>query len=189
MDEGALHEADADLFGTETMAELCARQGRAVEAVRIYRRLIAGPASDESRQRWTARVAELEALRRAQRAPAPISPRAAPVPHRLPVIVHEPVRSGQVIMAEKTDLIVLAPVNPGAELIADGHIHVYAALRGRAIAGASGQVEARIFCLRLEAELVAIHGVHLAYEELPPALIGRAAQIARRGTKCVATAL
>jgi septum site-determining protein MinC len=72
---------------------------------------------------------------------------------------------------------VLAPVNAGAELIADGNIHVYGALRGRALAGAHGNEEARIFCKSLEAELVAIAGCYLRSDEIPENRRGRPAQI------------
>ncbi len=93
-------------------------------------------------------------------------------------LITEPVRSGTQIYARGTDLVVTAAVSPGAELVADGNIHVYGALRGRALAGASGDVEARIFCSRLEAELVSIAGRYLVSEQLPPEQHGSAVQIA-----------
>jgi septum site-determining protein MinC len=93
-------------------------------------------------------------------------------------LITEPVRSGTQIYARGTDLIVTAAVSPGAELVADGNIHVYGVLRGRALAGASGDVEARIFCSRLEAELVSIAGRYLVSEQLPPEQHGSAVQIA-----------
>jgi septum site-determining protein MinC len=77
-----------------------------------------------------------------------------------------PVRSGQQIYARGADLLVLAPVSHGAELLADGHIHVYAPLRGRALAGISGDKTARIFCQSLEAELVSIAGQYRLSEDL-----------------------
>jgi septum site-determining protein MinC len=83
-------------------------------------------------------------------------------------VVSEPVRSGTQIYARGSDLIVTAAVSPGAELIADGNIHIYGVLRGRALAGASGDAAARIFCTRLEAELVSIAGRYLVSEQLPP---------------------
>jgi septum site-determining protein MinC len=82
-------------------------------------------------------------------------------------VVSEPVRSGTQIYARGSDLIVAASVSPGAELVADGNIHVYGVLRGRALAGASGDATARIFCTRLEAELVSIAGRYLVSEQLP----------------------
>lgn len=98
-------------------------------------------------------------------------------PVRLPLLVTQPVRSGQVVYAVKSDLIVIAPVNPGAQLMADGNIHVYGPLRGRAVAGATGCREARIFCRHLEAELVGVDTAYLTREQLPAARIGKAAQI------------
>lgn len=89
----------------------------------------------------------------------------------------DPVRSGQQVYAENSDLIVLAPVSSGAELIADGCIHVYGVLRGRAIAGATGNPQARIFCKRFEADLVAIAGIYMVADQIPKALIGKSVQI------------
>ena len=111
-------------------------------------------------------------LRRRQRVrPAPpLNPSAR--------LVTEPVRSGTQIYARGSDLVVTAAVSAGAELVADGNIHVYAPLRGRALAGASGDVEARIFCSRLEAELVSIAGRYLVSEQLPQEQRGSAVQIA-----------
>lgn len=73
-------------------------------------------------------------------------------------VIDKPVRSGQQVYAEGGDLILLAPVSEGAEVIADGNIHVYSALRGRALAGVRDNPKARIFCQKLEAELVSIAG-------------------------------
>ena len=93
-------------------------------------------------------------------------------------LVTQPVRSGTQIYARGADLVVTAAVSPGAEIIADGNIHVYGALRGRALAGAGGDVDARIFCSRLEAELVSIAGRYLVSEQLPPERQGFPVQIA-----------
>lgn len=114
--------------------------------------------------------------RPAEAAPAPRS-EAAPIAARSRLVT-QPVRSGTQIYARGTDLVVTAPVSPGAEIMADGNIHVYATLRGRALAGASGDVEARIFCSRLEAELVSIAGRYLVSDQLPPEQRGSAVQIA-----------
>ena len=81
-------------------------------------------------------------------------------------LITEPVRSGQQVYARGGDLIVMAPVSAGAELLADGHIHVYGPLRGRALAGVQGNTEARIFCQNLEAELVSIAGQYKVAEDL-----------------------
>ncbi|MDY0057576.1 MAG: septum site-determining protein MinC [Methyloversatilis sp.] len=113
--------------------------------------------------------------------PAPEVPVAAPAPVAEPVttsaaeavvapsprrteIIDKPLRSGQRIYARGCDLVVLAMVSAGAEVIADGNIHVYAPLRGRALAGASGDTEARIFTTCFEAELVSIAGVYRTFE-------------------------
>jgi len=93
-------------------------------------------------------------------------------------LVTQPVRSGTQIYARGADLVVTAAVGAGAEIIADGNIHVYGALRGRALAGAGGDVDARIFCSRLEAELVSIAGHYLVSEQLPPEQQGFPVQIA-----------
>ena len=85
------------------------------------------------------------------------------------LVIDKPLRSGQQVYARGRDLVVLAMVNPGAEVIADGHIHVYAPLRGKAIAGARGNTEARIFTLCLEPELISIAGVYRTSEVPLPA--------------------
>jgi len=93
-------------------------------------------------------------------------------------LITQPVRSGTQIYARGGDLVVTAPVSPGAEIMADGNIHVYAALRGRALAGAGGDAEARIFCNRLEAELVSIAGRYLVSDQISPEHRGLPVQIA-----------
>jgi septum site-determining protein MinC len=101
----------------------------------------------------------------------------------------QPLRAGQIVHAENRDAIALAAINSGAELLADGNIHVYAPLRGRAIAGARGDEHARIFCQKLEADLVAIAGVYLSADELPEDKVGKAVQIALQGGELVLTEL
>jgi len=80
-------------------------------------------------------------------------------------LITQPIRSGQQIYVQGGDLIVIAPVSPGAELLADGSIHVYGRLRGRALAGVNGNRQARIFCHSLEAELIAIAGEYKVIED------------------------
>ncbi|OGT68801.1 MAG: septum site-determining protein MinC [Gammaproteobacteria bacterium RIFCSPHIGHO2_12_FULL_45_9] len=87
-----------------------------------------------------------------------------PVP---PLIVTKPIRAGTRVYAKGGDLVILSSVNPGAECLADGHIYVYGALKGRALAGAQGNTEARIFCRTLEAELLSIAGYYLVKENIP----------------------
>lgn len=113
----------------------------------------------------------------------PVSAPAAPAPAAMPprrstVVIDKPVRAGQRIHAEGADLVVLAIVNAGAELIADGDIHVYAPLRGRALAGARGDTGARIFVQAMEAELVSIAGYFQVFEDgIPAPLRGKPTQI------------
>lgn len=235
-----------ELFATETMAELCARQGRIGDAISIYRRLLERAADDPRRQNWQRRLAALQAGSQAgarpptsaNSPPAPASsPPASPPPAsppgafsdrgdvpaahpstpatdtavtvaevatdeptlpdiaavaspetppvRLPLTITQPVRSGQIVYAQGGDLVVLAPVNSGAELIADGNIHVYAALRGRAIAGAHGERRARIFCQKLEAELIGIDTAYLTSDDVPERHRGKAVQVLFEGDRCV----
>jgi septum site-determining protein MinC len=94
------------------------------------------------------------------------------------MIVDKPLRSGQQVYARGRDLVVMAMVNAGAEVIADGHIHVYAPLRGKAMAGARGNTDARIFALSMEAELLSIAGVYRTSEnKLPANVHGKPAQM------------
>jgi septum site-determining protein MinC len=94
------------------------------------------------------------------------------------LIIDKPLRSGQQVYARGRDLVVLAMVNPGAEVIADGHIHVYAPLRGKAIAGARGNTEARIFALAMEPELVSIAGIYRTSEvPWPDEVLGKPTQV------------
>ncbi len=120
----------------------------------------------------------LTAERRSETRPVPAKAAAAGGKTR---VVTQPVRSGQQIYADGGDLVVLAAVSPGAEVLADGNIHVYGPLRGRALAGAHGDRTARIFCQCLEAELVSIAGHYRLFEELDPALRGHAAQVFEDG--------
>ncbi|MDD3764965.1 MAG: septum site-determining protein MinC [Nevskiales bacterium] len=110
-------------------------------------------------------------------AETPAEPAAAVAARRPTRIVTEPVRSGQQIYAVDSDLVVISTVGAGAEVAADGCVHVYGALRGRAIAGARGETTARVFCRKLEAELVAVAGVYAVAEQIAADLRGRPAQV------------
>lgn len=100
------------------------------------------------------------------------------VPGPATLVIDKPLRSGQKIYARGADLVVLAMVNMGAEVVADGNIHVYAPLRGKAMAGASGNTQARIFSLCLEPELISIAGVYRTSEHpLPQDIHGKPAQV------------
>lgn len=123
-------------------------------------------------------------------APGP-TPSPAPAAHTAPLepalrdalVLDKPLRSGQQMYAKGRDLVVLAMVNAGAEVIADGHIHVYAPLRGKAIAGARGFTGARIFAQSMDPELISIAGVYRTSENpLPAEVRGRAAQVALQST-------
>jgi len=102
------------------------------------------------------------------------APLARPPSARL---VTDPVRSGQQVYAADGDLIVTAAVSRGAELLAEGNIHVYGPLRGRAVAGLGGDCSVRIFCRHLDADLVSIGGFYMVSEQMDPALIGKPVQI------------
>jgi septum site-determining protein MinC len=122
-------------------------------------------------------------------APAPPVQNAS-VGSAIALMLSQPLRAGQIVYADgNRDAIALAAVNTGAELIADGNIHVYSALRGRALAGASGNDQARIFCQKLEAELVSIAGVYISADELPKDKIGKPAQISMHNGSLVITEL
>jgi septum site-determining protein MinC len=94
------------------------------------------------------------------------------------MVIDRPLRSGQKVYARGADLVVLAMVNQGAEVVADGNIHVYAPLRGKAMAGARGNTDARIFSLCMEPELISIAGIYRTSENpLPVDIQGKAAQV------------
>ncbi|KRD21847.1 septum site-determining protein MinC [Acidovorax sp. Root267] len=116
--------------------------------------------------------------------------REVPMPGPGTVVVDKPLRSGQQVYARGADLVVMAVVSFGAEVIADGNIHVYAPLRGRAIAGARGNTEARIFSTCLEPQLVSIAGIYRTTEtELPADVRGKPAQVRLDGEKLIIEAL
>ncbi len=95
----------------------------------------------------------------------------------LPALIHsQTVRSGQRIYARDRDLVITAGVGAGAEVMADGCVHIYGSLRGRAMAGVHGQLSARVFCHEFNAELVSIAGVFRVFETIPPELIGQPVQ-------------
>ncbi|MBP2197971.1 septum site-determining protein MinC [Pantoea cypripedii] len=114
------------------------------------------------------------------------APAAEPEPAPAPVvaesvnktrIINTPVRSGQQIYARNADLIVTSSVSAGAELVADGNIHIYGMMRGRALAGASGDRDCQIFCTNLAAELVSIAGEYWIMDQIPAEFFGKAARL------------
>ncbi len=117
-------------------------------------------------------------IQRKVESPAPLPPaQAAPAS----MVIDKPVRSGQSVYFPDGDLTVVGSVSSGAEIIAGGSIHVYGALRGRAVAGATGDGNARIVCRRYHAELVAIDGNYMAAEESPQKLVGKPVHIRLQG--------
>jgi septum site-determining protein MinC len=115
-------------------------------------------------------------------APPPPPPTPAPAPATEEIVAipalmhHRPVRSGQRIYARHRDLVVTSAVGAGAEVMADGCVHVYGTLRGRAMAGVRGEVSARVFCHDFHAELVSVAGVFRVFETIPPDLAGKPVQ-------------
>lgn len=107
-------------------------------------------------------------------APAAPPPPPAPAGEAGSLLIEQPVRSGQSVTFERGDVTVLGSVASGAEIVAGGSIHIYGTLRGRAIAGLAGNPNARIFCRRLDAELVAIDGVYQTADDMDSSLRGRA---------------
>jgi septum site-determining protein MinC len=122
----------------------------------------------------------------AERVAAPAPPPAAADAAGSGNLLHErPVRSGQQVYARGRDLVLTALVANGAEVIADGSIHIYGALRGRALAGAQGDERARIYCQEFHAELVSIAGQYRVFEDIPPELRGQRVQAWLEGDRLV----
>jgi septum site-determining protein MinC len=190
-----------DLISLEKVPE-GAEIRAAIEAVRRAGMLVVGLAGDSDGleavaialnlpviSSFRARARPVPVLQPAQ--PAPVAP-AAPVPPEsaqesaparapadssVPALIHsQTVRSGQRIYARNRDLIVNAGVGAGAEVMADGCLHIYGSLRGRAMAGARGESAARVFCQEFHAELVSIAGVFRVFETIPAELAGMPVQ-------------
>jgi septum site-determining protein MinC len=136
--------------------------------------------------------AESDARAASESKPSAVKPAEISVPARASVLAQQhsqPVRTGQQVYARGRDLIVVAPVANGAEVLADGNIHVYGALRGRAFAGALGDEHARIFVSEFRAELVSIAGHYRVFEEIPKQYEGKAVQISLEEGKLKIAAL
>ncbi len=152
-------------------------KGGSEEQMEAARAAGLAPANDAS-----AGIAPTPALPRKGREEAIEPPAMVPQLPTTAMVIDKPLRSGQQVYARGRDLVVLSMVNAGAEVIADGNIHVYAPLRGKAIAGARGDTEARILTLCLEPELVSIAGVYRTSEvPWPEALRGKPAQVRLAG--------
>lgn len=105
------------------------------------------------------------------------------------IIIREPVRSGQSVIFPEGDVTIVGSVASGAEIIAGGSVHVYGTLRGRAMAGSIGNASARIFCRKLEAELLAIDGIYKMAEDMAPGLRGKPVQLWLEGDSIMAETL
>ena len=134
----------------------------------------------------------LKSGRPVRNVPEPPQPKAAPAPagpEPGSLLIEQHVRSGQKIVFPAGDVTVLGSIGSGAEVIAGGSIHIYGTLRGRAMAGSNGNARARIFCGRLEAELLAIDGYYRTAEQIDPGLHSRAAQAWLDGNAMTVAAL
>jgi septum site-determining protein MinC len=149
-----------------------------VEAVRRAGMLPVGLVNSAAALDGLAREVDLPLLAQFRAQPkAPPVPQAAPPPEpEGPLLHHQAVRSGQRLHARRRDLIVTAAVGAGAELMADGCVHVYGPLRGRAMAGTRGDTAARVFAQQFYAELVSIAGVFRVFETIPAELAGQPVQ-------------
>ena len=122
----------------------------------------------------------------------PADSKSAVVESRQPlqsIIIREPVRSGQSVIFPEGDVTVIGSVASGAEIIAGGSVHIYGALRGRAMAGSIGNASARIFCRKMEAELLAIDGIYKMAEDMAPSLRGKPVQLWLEGDTIMAETL
>ncbi|MES2183743.1 MAG: septum site-determining protein MinC [Pseudomonadota bacterium] len=154
---------------------------------------VRGARADQAAAARAAGLAEAPDVPAPRAAPAAAPTATAPVipPPSLPggaptMVIDRPLRSGQQVYARNADLIVMAAVSNGAEVIADGNVHVYAPLRGKAIAGARGNTSARIFATCMQAELVSIAGIYRTAETaFAPDIDGKAAKIRLVGEKLV----
>lgn len=180
-----------DLSPLQAQPEAAVDIAALVALLRRYRVVPVAARGGHPSQLQAALAAGLAAAPEAMAAPSALARRAAtaPAPAAVPsvaaeptltsaLVIDRPLRSGQQIYARGRDLVVLSMVNAGAEVVADGHIHVYAPLRGKAIAGARGNAEARIFALEMDAELISIAGIYRTSEvPLPEAVRQCAAQV------------
>ena len=183
VDLAKLREAD-ELLAWDELLPLLRRHGMVPVAVR------GGSEAQMEAAHAAGLIDAPEGLPAAAPAAASATPTADPAPVATvlvpPMIVDRPLRSGQQVYARGTDLIVLGLVSHGAEVIADGHIHVYAPLRGRAIAGARDNPSARIFTTSLEAQLLSIAGTYRTTETpLPDTVLARPAQVRLDGERLV----
>lgn len=147
---------------------------RVVEATGLHVVGISGCKNDQQKQQVTeAGLPLLTEGKEGKKQP----PRSVPPLNNKSIIISKPIRTGQQIYARNADLIVTTDVSAGAELIADGNIHIYGMMRGRALAGAEGDDQSHIFCTQLAAELVSIAGQYWLSEQIPSEYYEKAAQL------------
>ncbi len=186
IDVGFLHaDSEEGAFNLESLLPLLRQHGLLPLAIKGAQSALLNQAKglglvDASDARIRRSVPLVESV---QTPAKPTAPEPAPVAPPVFVaqgamVIDKPLRSGQQVYAKGRDLIVLAMVNAGAEVIADGNIHIYASLRGKAIAGARGNTQARIFAQVMEPELISIAGIYRTSENaLPKEVLGQAAQV------------
>jgi septum site-determining protein MinC len=160
----------------------------AVGAIRGYGLVPVGVRGGSKAFREQARLLELAVFPELRRSAGTASPKRAttPAPVTAPEVlsakvIDAPVRSGQRIYAKDCDLVLLAPVSSGAEVVSDGHVHAYAPIRGRVLAGVKGDESACIFCKDLRAELISIAGRYKVSEDLEPRFMGRLVSVSLKG--------
>lgn len=197
LDLGAVRESDSPLDFPAIVALLrshhtmpvAVRGGNAAQMqAALAAGLTAAPEAAPVRTERRAPVATTSVVVPDSAPPAPDSCASPDLPPATPglgtIVIDKPLRSGQQVYARGADLIVLAMVSFGAEVIADGNIHVYAPLRGRAMAGARGNIHARIFTTCMEPQLVSIAGIYRTTEVAIPAdIVGKPAQVRLDGEK------
>ncbi|MGH8208999.1 MAG: septum site-determining protein MinC [Steroidobacteraceae bacterium] len=176
-----------DLSALETSPEVAEVRG-VIDAVRRAGMLSIGLTTGSLGVEALSGALQLPVLShfRAQNQAVPVVQAAPPPPESagLPALMQQQtVRSGQRVYARSRDLVVTATVSAGAEVMADGCVHIYGALRGRAMAGAREDVTARVFCQEFHAELVSIAGVFRVFETIPPDLAGKPVQAWLDGDK------
>lgn len=178
----AVGKAPAMFRGAPMVVDLQPMQGGDIpdfaaiaEAMRAIGVIPIGVRHGDARQQEAARNAGWAVLPDARESAPPKRPAGTPTTTevRIPTrVVEQPIRSGQQVYSPG-DLVLLAPVSPGAEVLAEGCIHVYAPLRGRALAGIRGDETARIFCRALHAELISVAGRYRTLEDLGPEVRGQ----------------
>lgn len=180
LDLGAL-DKDPDVSETRAVLESVRRAGmlpvglaHGTAAIDALARALGVPVLTQFRAQSKTAAAQTHS---AAKVSAPTVPTVDAPEFGTPALMHHhPVRSGQRVYARHRDLVVTTTVGAGAEVMADGCVHIYGSLRGRAMAGARGEVTARVFCQEFHAELVSIAGVFRVFETLPAELTGKPVQ-------------